>query len=257
VAEPFNPEAFRQQMAQGQTPTIPAPVPAPAPAIPQPPMPPAQHSHPHPHIQQPHVHQSQVPQPQTPQPPHPQVPQPGAYTAAPTPQNPPMQHPQHGQAQQGHVPQPYQHQPFQQPSPQAGQQAYAPPPGQPFQAPHMPSQAIEAPKAKRSLFKRKALKEAAAGQISGPIEPMQANINQLGGMPANAARGLSRSVVFAAGLAMGVLGSLVAIMLFSGNEPQQANVVHSLNPDSISTQAYDGSSQSALTDEMLTKDQDG
>jgi len=240
MAEPFNPEAFRQQMAQGQNPTIPAPVPAPAPAVPQP-MPPAQHGHPQPYMPGQGAHPYQA---------APQSQQPGGYTAAPAPQAPPMQPPQYGQAQQCHAPQPYQHQ-------QPAQQAYAPPQGQQFQTPNaMPAQAIEAPKAKRSLFKRKKLK-AAAGQMSGPAEAMQANVNQLGVMPANVASGLSRGVVFISGLAMGVLGSLVAIMLFSGNEPQQANVVHSLNPDSTSTQDFDGSSQSALTDEMLTKDQDG
>ena len=238
MAEPFNPEAFRQQMTQGQpsNPAIPSPVPAPAPvpspmpavAAPQP-MAPAQHGH-QPGQAQPYVpHAPQGGQPQPQHRPHPQNQHPMQYPPQQAQQpNPAYKHPQQANVQP----------PFQQ-APPAMQQGYAP--QQQFQA-HNPMQveAAQEPAAKRSLFKRKKLK-AAASEMNAPQNLMQGGEEKAG---------LSRLIVFASGLVLGVFGTMISIMLFSGNEPQRATVANGqLSP--ASQTVIQGSSQAALTDEML------
>ena len=62
--------------------------------------------------------------------------------------------------------------------------------------------------------------------------------------------GLSRLIVFASGLALGAFGTMISIILFSGNEPQRATVANGqLSP--VSQTLIEGSNQAALTDEML------
>ena len=118
------------------------------------------------------------------------------------------------------------------------QQGYAP--QQQFQAHNpMQSEAMQEPAAKRSLFKRKKLK-AAASKMNAPQSLMQGEEKA----------GLSRLIVFASGLALGVFGTMISIMLFSGNEPQRATVANGqLSP--ASQTLIEGSSQAALTDDML------
>ena len=241
MAEPFNPEAFRQHMAQGQppNPAIPSPVPAPAPvpspmpavAAPQP-MAPAQHGH-MPGQAQPYV--PQAPQPQSQHQPQ-QMPHPHNQQQY-APQQAPQPNPAYRQSQQAHPQQANFQPPFQQ-APPAMQQGYAP--QQQFQTHNpMPAEAVQEPVAKRSLFKRKKLKEAAT-QMAAPQKLIQEGEKT----------GLSRLIVFASGLALGVFGTMISIMLFSGNEPQRATVANGqLSP--ASQTVIQGSSQVALTDEML------
>ena len=232
MAEPFNPEAFRQHMAQGQppNPAIPSPVPAPAPvpspmpavAAPQP-MAPAQHGH-QPGQAQPYV-------PHAPQGGQPQHQHPMQYPPQQAQQpNPAYRHPQQANVQP----------PFQQ-APPAMQQGYAPAAQQQFQARNpMQANPAQEPAAKRSLFKRKKLK-AAASEMNAPQNLMQGGEEK---------SGLSRLIVFASGLILGVFGTMISIMLFSGNEPQRATVANGqLSP--ASQTVIQGSSQAALTDEML------
>ena len=241
MAEPFNPEAFRQHMAQGQppNPAIPSPVPAPAPvpspmpavAAPQP-MAPAQHGHQPGQAQPylPHAPQGGQLQPhlQPQQRPHPQNQHPMQYT----PQQAPQPNPDYRQPRQANVQPPFQQAPL------TMQQGYAP--QQQFQA-HNPMQteAAQEPAAKRSLFKRKKLK-AAASEMNTPQSLVQGEDKA----------GLSRLIVFASGLALGAFGTMISIILFSGNEPQRATVANGqLSP--VSQTLIEGSNQAALTDEML------
>jgi len=236
MAEPFDPEAFRQQMAQGQSPTpaIPSPVPAPAPAQAPSPMPAV--AAPQPGQVQPYVPQAPQPKYQPQQMPHPHNQQPPQYA----PQQAPQPNPAYRQPQQAHPQHANFQPPFQQ-APPAMQQGYAP--QQQFQAHNpMPAEAVQEPAVKRSLFKRKKLKEAAT-QMAAPQNLIQEGEKT----------GLSRLIVFASGLAVGVLGTMISIMLFSGDKPQQATVASNL-PASVSSETVsDGSSQAALTDEMLLK----
>jgi len=244
MAELFNPNEFRQQIAaqtQGghsggpgsQNPvyapqqTVPAPVPAPVPPRqPQNPAPaPAQyHGAPQQAGQaQPYVHQAPQAPMNTPQQP---------YAPPPSqPAHPAQMHPQQGIPQQG-----YQQQGYKQ-----HQQGFNP--QQQFE---MPQKAQE-PAKKGGLFKRKKLKTAMDKMTPSPNG--MPNVMGQNGMLQNALpvapkAGLSRPIVFAGGLALGVLGTLIGILLFSPTEPQRASIV--ANPAAV----VDGS-QSALTDKML------
>ena len=120
-------------------------------------------------------------------------------------------------------------------------------PQQQFEIP----QNAQEPAKKGGLFKRKKLKTAMDKMTPSPNG--MPNVMGQNGMLQNALpnalpvapkAGFSRPIVFAGGLALGVLGTLIGILLFSPNEPQRASIV--ANPAAV----VDGS-QSALTDKML------
>lgn len=68
-------------------------------------------------------------------------------------------------------------------------------------------------------------------------------------MPKKGLAGLPPAAIFGSGLALGILGTLMSIMLFSGEKPQPAT--NASVADSSETIMLDKDSQMALTDEML------
>ena len=225
MAEEFDPNAFRQQMGQGQLPHAPIP----APVAPQQVAAPV----PVPRQPQPYVPQQSAPQQYAPQP-------------QSAPQQPAQYHPpqHHGQPyQQAQAPVQQQFRPQMQP-------AYG-------QAPQMPAyemqghpmgHEVQEPTAKKSLFKRKKLKAAATQmtpQMDGAMDMMSTK---------NESRA-SRLTVFLGGLMVGALGTLLSIMLFSGNEPQRANVAVNQAEFNATIEGSTDPSQMALTDEMLMESQ--
>lgn len=234
MAEEFNPNAFRQQMAQNQPGQVPLPQ-----TIAQ------QQAYP----------QAQFPQAQMPM----QAPQGGQPGYAPPPQNyapTPSGHGQHPDHQQG----------YQQPAnfrqaPQQMPQSYSQGSqnqGLQNQAPHMQAQTfqghnplqgapVQKAESKKGLFKRKKLKNNAPQMPGRPnimagAEPMAEKAEK---------SGLSRLIVFVSGLGIGVLGTLLSIMLFSSPSPQTASLA--VNDTSVNAaEALDeGTANAALTDEML------
>lgn len=240
MAEPFNPNAFRQQMVgQGQDGLNPAhapqQIPSPVPQTRVPTMPAPAAPAPYPSAPQQAGQQAQPYMPQAPQPPiPPQV-----------PQHVP-QAPMHN-SQQPYAPQPAQPaHPQMHPQQGAGQQRYQQPvqgymPGQQLQGyTEMPQEPVQEPAKKGGLFKRKKLKTAIYDMAPSQNDMLQ------NALPAAENSGLSRFIVFAGGLALGVFGTLIGIMLFSPSEPQRASIA--ANPASASVL---DDSQRALTDKML------
>ena len=251
MAEPFNPNAFRQQMSrQGQSHN---PVSSQAqPVDPQ-----------SAGYTQPFAPQQTYPAP------HPQAGQPQAG------------HPQAGYPQQGY-PQP---QNFQAPKPQNGQGVPQPYTAQPYAAQQWPQDYSQmqpetqtktvsskpASKLKhliRKLFKRETLK---ADMPAGPSDVLHnmvpQNMTPKNMVPQNMGlqntistdqirqpkRGLSRLMTFIGGVGVGVLGTVISIVLFTPTAPQQAIVAENSASAPLSDKALNGS-QAALTDDMLLKD---
>lgn len=215
MTEPFNPNAFRQQMAQNQTggmPTHPSPQVPVAPQIP-PSVTMPQPSQPYPmDVASPPPHQHRA---------MPEYPQ---NQAQPVPYGAPGQqaYPQAAQYQQ----QPQARQYQQQMQPQ-GLHNLEPMQGQSMQ---------QAPAAKKGLFKR--------GKLKGLPEQIP------DGNPLEKT-GKSPLMGFVGGLALGVLGTLLAIMMFSGEEPQRATVTAS------NIAGAEQVPHAALTDEMILESQKG
>lgn len=233
MAEPFNPNEFRKQMAGGQGGQM----------VPEPVAPPQQHA-------------PQMPaHPQAQQQPNQYVPPPGQRYAAQAPTPNMAQPPQNYSPAQQQMPQsaapqfqdqvPMAHRPAYVPQQsQMPAQHYASPQGQQFQAqpyqgqnyqspPVVPAD-VQQPPAKRGLFRRSKLKSAKAA-VEGQAQSLGKK------------KGLSPLVTFVGGLAFGVLGTLMSIMLFSGGNAEQASVAVKSQVPAIDM----AEAQGPLTDEML------
>lgn len=265
MTEEFNPNAFRKQMAQ-QAGQIPAPVAAPQQApvqnAPMQNQPVQNQANPVPMQPQPYVApvavpaapapvapagQNYAPQQMAPMPQQPPAPQyPGHAQQAAHPQG----QPQSVQPQGGH-PQQVQFQPPQQQLQQGYAQPVHPQAHHPQGHQMMPQAAEPAPKVKRSLFKRKTkpANDQAASQM--PQLP-----NQLGAavsaLPAK--DGIARPIIFAAGLMLGVIGTMVSGKVLSGGTPPVVQAVSSVSQLSPETIDAEGVTKLALTDDMLSDD---
>ena len=219
MAEPFNPEAFRQQMTQNQTCGIPS---HPSPQVPVAPQMPSAVTMPLP--VQAYPAELAPPPPPNPHRAMPQYPQNQAQSA---PYGAPAQqgYPQAGQYQQ--PPQAAQYQPAMQPQ---GLHSLQPAPVQ--------GQSMEAPKAKKGLFKRTKLKGLPEHLPNAGAFEKKMKSPLLG---------------FAGGLVLGVLGTIGAIMMFSGEEPQRATVTAS----EFGPAGAEQTPHAALTDKMLLDSQAG
>lgn len=218
MTEPFNPNAFRQQMAQNQTGGIPT---HPSPQVPvAPQIPPA----------------VAMPQPGQPYSMDVAPPPPNPHRAMPQfPQNQTQAAPYGAPGQQGY-PQVGQYQYQQQP--QAGQylQQMQPQGLHSLEPAPIQGQSAEDPKAKKGLFRR--------GKLKGLPEqiPSAQALEKKAGSPL---------LGFVGGLALGVMGTLLAIMMFSGEEPQRATVTASGPAGAEQTP------HAALTDKIILESQKG